>query len=220
MMPEDSNTAVPGQDGYRLDLLSASLVADVIRRRVSESQTGLSGDPIDEQQYQRHSFRFPVPPGVVEGVAGALLVGGLSLPIRNKLLKIAGPRLHVLTELIVTPLQVMGAFQVGLYLCSLYGSSHYLQRLAEIPARAPSATVDAICRDETVYGLWRSSRSDSDIHRDTNEGHHLPSMDPRHRCVKLLEQALTRCRERHEYQQEQNMLASGTESMNQEKEFS
>ena len=215
-MAEDKNIV---QEASPSDLLNASLVADVIRRCVSEGQNkDSSGDKIfhEQQQQQQLSFRFPVPPGVVEGVAAGLVVGGLSLPIRRKLLQIAGPRLHVLTELIVTPIQALVAFQAGMFTCSLYGSSHYLQRLAEIPIAAPSATADAICQDETVQALWTSSRMKNIVNKRMGEGAHSDStliMDPRIHTLKLMERALIRCRERHEYQQEQQMFVNGPKSV-------
>ena len=120
-------------------------VTDVIHRNVIQTRgemddtTTTVASSKQSISAQPHSFRSPVPPGVVEGATAFVLTSFLLLPVRRLAIRLAGKQLNVLTDLVVTAGQAVLAANAGLYAGSLYGSRVYLEKLAQIPPTAPSA---------------------------------------------------------------------------------
>jgi hypothetical protein len=190
---------VSSNNDDRLSLPKAMQVADVIRKHMEARS--LETTP-SSSSTESSSFRFPVPPGVVEGIAVAVATGCLLLPVRRLALTSAGKRLLVFTDLVVTPVQCTVAASAGLYATSLYGSREYLRQLARVPPTAPSETAWAICQE--VLSRTSQPQDEDDATELTNLDASIPdgaaSWDPRVQTLQALQKALVSCEQRQQYQ--------------------
>jgi len=219
-------------------LSHAMQVADVIRKHMLLAQvpvtettaTTATTTTTNAEATTDQSFRFPVPPGVVEGVTACIIAGVALLPVRRVALQLAGKQLHMLADLIVSTGQAMVAANVGLYTGCVYGSREYLRQLASVPPQAHSPTASAVCREiwlqrqpppstmessasassavTTAESLsWNSSSDNSDgllssgpLSFDTTSSS-SSSWDPRVQTIQALANALEHCRQRQQYEE-------------------
>ncbi|VEU34248.1 unnamed protein product [Pseudo-nitzschia multistriata] len=112
-----------------LSLKGAMEAADRVRKFLLEQK-----DPAETEQW--------FPPGTWQGAAAFAATGLLMTPLRGSLLSAAGPRgpFQGFVDLVVTPILAVGAAQAGLVIGTLYGSSHYLERVAMDAATNTNAT--------------------------------------------------------------------------------
>lgn len=102
-----------------LTLIDAMRFTDIIRETFRKRN-----DPREAESM--------VPPGTLQGVTAFAATGLLMTPFRRSILNMTGTRgpFQGFVDLVITPMFAVGAAQVGLVIGTLYGSSHYLDRLA------------------------------------------------------------------------------------------
>lgn len=170
----------PGDDDDDSPLQAAMRMADLIRKNITQAEEEQklhqrSDSSSSIKNTEELSFRFPGPPGLVEGFATGLVVLGVLTPVRSLLVKrfLSPSRggsssssvfkqqqdsLGFLPEFILTTTQMLLSAHAALYVGSLFGSHYYLHQLAAIsnndPTRAAvSRTADTICHDPLVMRL-------------------------------------------------------------------
>mmetsp|Transcript_20620 Transcript_20620/g.44879 ORF Transcript_20620/g.44879 Transcript_20620/m.44879 type:complete len:239 (-) Transcript_20620:3353-4069(-) len=143
--------------GKRLSLVEAMEAADRIRKFLRERK-----DPVETEQW--------FPPGTWQGATAFAATGLLMTPLRGSILNMAGPRgpFQGFIDLVVTPVLAVGAFQVGLVIGTLYGSSYYLERVAK---DAATTTTMTFYNDGTNEAMAvRRGQDDALIYRPMTEG--------------------------------------------------
>ena len=164
-------------------------MADLIRKNITQAKEEEDeqkrrlphGSKSSNKEEEQLSFRFPGPPGLVEGVATGLVVLGVLTPVRSMLVKrFLSPAvtrgassssnacqqqrqdnssLGLLPEFLLTSTQMLLSAHAALYMGSLFGSHHYLHQLAAINPAAVSRTADAICHDALVTRLLKQRQA-------------------------------------------------------------
>lgn len=168
----------------------------------STATTSWSADVDDRRYYPKHQF----PPGTIEGVAAAVVGGGLFLtPFRSAVLRQvssphSSPGFRNLVDLIVTPLLAVGAAQVGLAAASLVGSRVYLEEAASVPPTAISPMSDLICDDLLL--LQKEKGANQQQESVGYSSRLAESWDPRTRTINSLHRAMSACHERQQLRQD------------------
>ena len=149
--------------GKHLSLVEAMEAADRIRKTFRERK-----DPIETEQW--------CPPGTWQGATAFAATALLMTPLRGSILNMAGPRgpFQGFIDLVVTPVLAVGAFQVGLVIGTLYGSSYYLERVAMDAATTTTMTfyndrtnkAMAVRRDQDDVLIYRPIAADTAAERE------------------------------------------------------
>lgn len=130
-----------------LSLAHAMKAADSIRRHFQESNK--------ENVGSNPGFFSPsVPPGIIQGLAGFLVVGGALLPVRRLVLShpsvTTHPAFRNFVDLLYSVGHALVATQAALIAGSIYGGKAYLDAFAEcsgLRQQSSSAVVDLVCQD-------------------------------------------------------------------------
>ena len=168
-------------------LRTAMQLTDVIRRHDAgpKSTKEEDNDPLQPLRI------FLETPGVKQSFMVATVCLGVFFPLRRVILRVADQQLKLGTifpDLVVTPTMAVVTAQISLLAGSIYGSTAYLRRLADIPADEHSPTVDAICNDPVVTAALYNTHSSNN------------TWDPREQTIHAMQGALIACRVRREYQ--------------------
>jgi hypothetical protein len=222
-------------------LQAAMYMADLIRKYITQAEKAeqLSASspsasaPSNLKNKEELSFRFPGPPGLVEGAATGLVVLGFLTPVRSLLVKrfFSTPRgggsssnndsLGFLPDFILTSTQMLLSAHAALYVGSLCGSHYYLHQLAAISNHDPSPTADSICQDALVTRLLQlqhqgqlilpsapslaPTKSNANVVSSSSSSSNGTMMtNPNQRVLLEFQKALDTCRARNSLQQEKN----------------
>ena len=218
-----TTTADPSSSLNASPLRSAMRLADLIHRQISKHEQELGNENNNKKNNNKNQSwmsiwptSWKLMPGVVEG----LMAGGATIlvltPVRFYFPIIQKNRLF---DIVFTMSQVMMSVQASLYVGTLYGSQQYLCKLANMNPQQSSPTATAICQDAVVLNALTLSSSDVVPQQDAtttpsllaNQGSttttttttSTPWWNPSQAAVMEYQRALLHCRQRNEYQWQQ-----------------
>ena len=189
-------------------LHTAVKLGDVIRQHVKQQQSQESSSSSNNKTFVE-SFIDPsaTTPGLMEGLAAAAMTAALLTPLRGTVMRAtAGTPLAVFTDLLASSSLVIGATMSGMYVGSLVGSTAFLNQLANVPTQGDSRTADAICGADLVVALWKQPKETTVESSSSSLLFMLGDRDPRFQAIQAYQQALQKCRDRSEYQQDRSSM--------------
>ncbi|GKY97276.1 hypothetical protein MPSEU_000686000 [Mayamaea pseudoterrestris] len=185
-------------------LHTAVKLGDLIRQHVREQS---SPDESDSSKGFIETVIDPsaTTPGLMEGIAAAIVTAGLLTPVRSTLIKSTSQTpLGVFTDLVTSSTLVIASSMAGMYVGSLVGSTAYLKQLAAVPTDRESVTADAVCGSSMVRELLTTAASSgrNSYSSESAASFALGEQDPRHQAILAYQQALQKCVDRAVHQQE------------------